>query len=217
MICSKSSNFLIPNYALIMAGGRGSRLKPITNNCPKASSPINGKPILEIILEQCIDCGIRKIFISVNYLAEKIINHFGDGANWNVKIEYLKESKPLGTAGALNLLPDRIKDEIFVINGDVLTKTNFQDVLKYHSSNKADITVCAREHVISSPYGVIEVDGIYFKSMIEKPSFRQLVNAGIYVINPSILKLIKPDKFIDMPELITLTKKNKRRNSLSCS
>ena len=116
----------------------------------------------------------------------------------------------MGTAGALNLLPESIKDEIFIINGDVLTKTNFQDVLKYHSSNKADITVCAREHVIRSPYGVIEVDGIYFKSMIEKPSFSQLVNAGIYVINPSILNLIKPDKFIDMPELISLIKKNKK-------
>ena len=205
----KSSEFLIPNTALIMAGGRGSRLKPITNNCPKPLLPINGKPILEIILEQCIDCGIRKFFISVNYLAEKIINYFGNGSKWDVKIEYLKEKKPLGTAGALNLLPNDIKNEIIIINGDVLTKTNFQEVLKYHSSNKADITVCAREHVISSPYGVIEVDGIYFKSMIEKPSFRQLVNAGIYVINPSILKLIKQDKFIDMPELISLVKKYK--------
>ena len=204
----KSSEFLIPNTALIMAGGRGSRLKPITNNCPKPLLPINGKPILEIILEQCINCGIRNIFISVNYLAEKIINYFGNGSKWDVKIEYLKEKKPLGTAGALNLLPNDIKNEIIIINGDVLTKTNFQDVLKYHSSNKADITVCAREHVISSPYGVIEVDGIYFKSMIEKPSLRQLVNAGIYVVNPSILKLIKQDKFIDMPELISLVKKN---------
>ena len=170
----KSSELLIPNNALIMAGGRGIRLKPITNNCPKPLLPINGKPILEIILEQCIDCGTRNFFISVNYLAEKIINYFGDGAKWNVKIQYLREDKPLGTAGALNLMPNDIKDEIFIINGDVLTKTNFQDVLKYHSSNKADIILCAREHVISCPYGVIEVDGIYYKSMMEKPSFRQL-------------------------------------------
>ena len=201
-----SSKYLVPNYALLMAGGRGRRLKPFTNNCPKPLLPINGKPILEIILEQCIDSGIRNFFISVNYLAEKIINYFGDGSKWNIKITYIREKKPLGTAGALKLLPDLFKDPIIVINGDVLSKTNFHDLLKYHSNNFADITICAREHVLSSPYGVIEVDGIYFKSMLEKPSFKQLVNAGIYVVNPSIIKLIKENEYIDMPQLINLTK-----------
>ena len=204
-----SSAFFLPNYALLMAGGRGKRLMPITNDCPKPLLPINGKPILEIILEQCIDSGIKNFYISVHYLAEKIINYFGDGSKWNVNIKYVKENKPLGTAGALKLLPGNYKEPIIVINGDVLTKTNFKDVLKYHSVNKADITICAREHKLESPFGVIEVDGIYFKSMIEKPSFRQLVNAGIYVINPSILESIRPKKYLDMPDFISFTKKNK--------
>ena len=204
-----SSEFFLPNYALLMAGGRGTRLMPITNDCPKPLLPINGKPILEIILEQFIDSGIRNFYISVHYLAEKIINYFGDGSKWNVNIEYVREKKPLGTAGSLKLLPNNFEEPIFVINGDVLTKINFNDVLKYHSINDADITICAREHKLESPFGVIEVDGINLKSMVEKPIFSQLVNAGIYVINPSILKLIKPDKFIDMPDLISLINKNK--------
>ena len=202
----KSSKLLIPNHALLMAGGKGTRLRPFTNDCPKPLLPINGKPILEIILEQCINSGIRNFYISVHYLAEKIINYFGDGSKWNVKIDYLQENIPLGTAGALKLLPSNFNDPIIVINGDVLTKTNFQEILKYHSENKADITICAREHKLSSPYGVIEVEGINFKSIVEKPSFRQLVNAGIYVINPKIIKLIKPNQHLDMPELISLTK-----------
>ena len=205
-----SSKLLIPNYALLMAGGKGTRLKPITNDCPKPLLPINGKPILEIILEQCINSGIRNFYISVHYLSEKIINYFGDGSKWNVNIEYLKENIPLGTAGALKLLPNNFKNPILVINGDVLTKTNFREILKYHSDNNADITICAREHKLSSPYGVIEVQGIKFKSMIEKPSFSQLVNAGIYAVNPSVIKMIKPNQYLDMPELINLNQKNKK-------
>ena len=205
-----SSEFYMPNFALLMAGGRGKRLMPITNDCPKPLLPINGKPILEIILEQCIDSGIRNFYISVHYLAEKIINYFGDGSKWNVNIDYIKENKPLGTAGSLKLLPKDFKEPIIIINGDVLTKTNFKDVLKYHSINSADITICAREHKLESPFGVIEVDGISFKSMIEKPSIKQLVNAGIYVINSSVMEFIKTDEYLDMPELISSCKGNKK-------
>lgn len=200
-----TSKQLVPNCALLMAGGKGKRLRPITNDCPKPLIPINGKPILEIILEQCIESGIRKFYISVHYLAEKIINYFGDGSKWNVKIEYLQENTPLGTAGALRLLPDNFKHPIIVINGDVLTKTSFHEILRYHSKNSADITICAREHKLYSPYGVIEVNGIEFKSIVEKPSFSQLVNAGIYVVNPEILKLINPNQYLDMPDLIYLS------------
>ena len=206
----KSSNFFIPNYALLMAGGRGSRLRPITDDCPKPLLPINGKPILEIILEQCIDSGIRNFYISVHFLAEKIINYFGDGSKWNVKIKYLREDLPLGTAGSLKLIQDDLKHSLILINGDVLTKTNFQNVLNYHSKNNAEITICAREQILSSPYGVIEVEGISFKSMIEKPNFRQLVNAGIYVLNPSVISYVLEKEYLDMPELIMLTKERKK-------
>ena len=113
---------------------------------------------------------------------------------------------PLGTAGAMGMLPNNLKEPILLINGDVLTKTNFKDILKYHEVNSADITICAREHVLNNPYGVIEVDGIAFKSMIEKPSFTQLVNAGVYVINSEIIRTIKMNQYFDMPDLIEQTK-----------
>ena len=209
LIPSSSKRYL-PNHALLMAGGRGKRLMPITNDCPKPLLPINGKPILEIILEQCIDSGIRNFYISVYYLAEKIKNYFGDGSKWNVKIDYIEENKPLGTAGPLKLLPEEFNEPIIIINGDVLTRTNFQDVLKYHSINSADITIGVREHKLESPFGVIEVDGISFKSILEKPSIKQLVNAGIYVVDPSIVKFIKSDEYLDMPDLILSCKKNSK-------
>ena len=206
-----SRQFTLPNFALLMAGGRGSRLRPITDNCPKPLLPINDKPILEIILEQCINSGIRNFYISVHYLAEKIISYFGDGSKWNVKIKYIREDLPLGTAGALKLLPESLNDSFILINGDVLTKTNFQNVLNYHSKNDAEITICAREQILNSPYGVIEVDGINFQSMVEKPSFRQLVNAGIYVLNPSVIKLVREEKYLDMPELIMMCKEKRKK------
>tara|TARA_A100001388_G_C28728992_1_gene480497 strand:+ start:43 stop:1107 length:1065 start_codon:yes stop_codon:yes gene_type:complete len=206
-----SSEFFMPNTALLMAGGRGKRLMPITDNCPKPLLTINNKPILEIILDQCIDSGIRNFYISVHYLADKIIDYFGDGSKWNVNIQYVREDFPLGTAGALKLLPKGLKQSLILINGDVLTKTNFQNILKYHSKNSADITICAREQILSSPYGVIEVEGIYFKSMVEKPSFRQLVNAGIYVLSPSIIELVKKNEYLDMPELISKSKKKDKK------
>ncbi len=210
-ILPNSRKFHLPNFALLMAGGRGIRLSPITDDCPKPLLPINGKPILEIILEQCIDSGINNFYISVNYLADKIIKYFGDGSKWNVNIKYIKEDIPLGTAGALKLLPNQFKESIIIINGDVLTKINFQDLINYHSNNHADITICSKEHILNSPYGVIEVEGICFKSMVEKPSFRQLINAGIYVINPSIIEFIESNQYLDMPNLIsTMNKKGKK-------
>lgn len=199
------------NSALLMAGGRGTRLRPLTNDCPKPLLEIEGKPILEIILEQCIDSGIRTFFISVCYLAEKIIDYFGDGKKWNVQINYLRENKPLGTAGALNLLPNNLVDPILVINGDVLSKVKFQDIFNYHNENAADITLCAREDIITSPYGVIEVDGNIYKSMIEKPSIRQLVNAGIYVIRPQVIDFIKNNTNLDMPSFIDKVKSENKR------
>ena len=192
----------LPHSALLMAGGRGIRLSPLTDDCPKPLLPINGKPILEIILNQCIHAGITDFYISVHYLSQMIKNYFGDGSKWGVKIQYLEEKFPLGTAGSLKLLPHDLDNPILVINGDVLNKTNYEDLFTYHLRNNADITICAREHIITSPYGVIEVDGIKFKSIVEKPSFRQLVNAGIYVVNPKNLDLIEPNKYLDMPDFI---------------
>ena len=196
------------NNAILMAGGRGKRLRPVTDNCPKPLIRINGKPILEIILEKCIEEGVNNFYISVHYLAEMIMDYFGDGSKWNVNIEYLRENEPLGTAGALSLMPKGLKNPILIINGDVLTKTNINNLFYYHLQNNADITICAREHILNSPYGVLEVDGIKFKSIIEKPSFKQLVNAGIYILNPGILELVENKKYLDMPDLISISKNN---------
>lgn len=192
--------------ALLMAGGKGKRLRPLTYNCPKPLLEIEGKPILEIIIEQCIDSGIRKFFISVCYLADQIIDYFGDGSKWNIEINYLEEQKPLGTAGALSLLPKNLKEPILLINGDVLTKVNFQDLLNYHQQNSGNITICTREHILQSPYGVIKVEGINYKSMIEKPSFKHLINAGIYCLDSEILYSIQENEFLDMPNLISSSK-----------
>ncbi len=201
----------LPNSALLMAGGRGTRLRPLTDDCPKPLLQISGKPILEIILMQCIEFGINNFFISVFYLGNMIKDYFGDGSKWGVNIQYIEEKVPLGTAGALKLLPNNLEHPILVINGDVLTKINYEDVLNYHLANDGDITLCVREHILSSPYGVIEVEGIRFKSIIEKPSFKHLVNAGIYTINPNIIDFIENDKYLDMPDFITYCEESKKK------
>ena len=204
-------SFNLHNSVLLMAGGRGKRLMPLTKNCPKPLIKVNGKPLLEIILEQCIDAGLRKFYISVHYLSQKIIDYFGDGDKWGVDIKYLHEDKPLGTAGALSLLPRDINHPILVINGDILTKINLKQFINFHQNNNAEIALSGSEFYYESPYGVIEVDGINFKSITEKPSFKHFINAGIYLISPSILTKIKSNIYLDMPDLLNKSLFNKSK------
>lgn len=201
-----SSSKSLPNYALIMAGGKGLRLRPLTENCPKPLLPVNGKPILEIIIQQCIKAGIKKFYISVHYLSDKIVNYFGDGSNWGAEINYIYEDNPLGTAGAIQFLKGKVKDSILVLNGDLLTKVNFNNIFNYHQKHEAEITICVRENNITSPYGVIDVEGIKYKKMTEKPTFKYLVNAGIYILKNTVIDTIKEKEYIDMPELIERSK-----------
>jgi len=191
-----------PNSVLLMAGGRGERLMPLTENCPKPLLKINGKPMLEIILEQFIKAGLRKFYISVHYLSDQIIDYFGDGKKWDVSISYLHEEEPMGTAGALNLLPKTINHPILIMNGDILTKINLPQLLEFHENNNADITISGSEYYYTSPYGVIDVEGINFKSIIEKPTFKHFINAGIYVINPIIINELGNKEYLDMPDLL---------------
>jgi len=184
-----------------MAGGLGSRLKPYTDNCPKPMLKINDKPILEIVIEKCIDYGFQNFYLSVNYLKEIIIQYFGDGSKWGINIHYLKEKEALGTAGSLGLLPSDIEHPFLVINGDVLTKFNPYKLLEFHNIHKALATLSVREHIIDIPFGVIETEGVEVKEMLEKPSYKRLVNAGVYALDPSILKYINEKERIDMPEL----------------
>lgn len=202
-----------PNSVVIMAGGKGTRLRPHTENCPKPMLLVNGKPMLEIIIEHFIANGFHKFFLSVNYLKEQIFDYFEDGKKMGVEIHYLTEKEPLGTAGSLKLLPKNITEPFFVINGDVLTRLNPKHLLDFHYEHKSEATLCVREYVTTIPFGVVETKGITLIGFKEKPSYRQMVNAGIYVIDPKILSLIKQHEFMDMPTL--LEKARKAENNVS--
>ena len=192
----------LPNAVVIMAGGKGTRLRPNTLNCPKPMLVVGDTPILEILLKQCIDCGFKQFYFSVNYLKEQIINYFQDGSAWGVSINYLIEDQPLGTAGSLQLLPNSLSAPFLVLNGDVLTRLNPTQLLKYHLEQKAQATLCVREHEITVPFGVVEVNGVELASFEEKPTYRHLVNAGVYVIDPVLLPLLSSQKYTDMPILL---------------
>ena len=163
---------------------------------------IGDKPIIEILLERIAESGFKNLFFSVNYLKEQIMNYFGDGSKWNVKINYLIEEKPLGTAGSLALLPRSINKPFIVINGDILTKFNINQLIEFHNKNNSIATICVREHEIKVPYGVIESNGIEFKQILEKPTYRKYVNAGVYTFDPFVLGCIGKNMQMDMPELI---------------
>ena len=193
---------LVPNAVVIMAGGKGTRLRPHTEHCPKPMLPVNGKPMLEILIKQCIDSGFSQFYLSVNYLKDQIIEHFQDGKRWGVSINYLVEDQPLGTAGSLQLLPATVQDPFLVINGDVLTRLNTSQLLRFHIEHKAAATLCVREHITTLPFGVVQTDGVELAGFEEKPSYRQLVNAGVYVINPQLLALLPNKQAIDMPTLL---------------
>lgn len=192
----------LPNAVVIMAGGKGTRLRPHTEQCPKPMLPVDGKPMLEILLEQCIDSGFRQFYLSVNYLKEQIIDHFGDGKAWGVSIDYLVEDEPLGTAGSLRLLPGSVQIPFLVMNGDVLTRLNPSHLLSFHGEHEAAATLCVREHVTTSPFGVVQTNGVELAGFEEKPSYRELVNAGVYVIDPQLLPLLPPNRATDMPTLL---------------
>ena len=193
---------------VIMAGGKGKRLLPFTSDCPKPMIRINGKPMLEIILEKCINSGCDNFYISLNYLKEKILNYFGDGKKWGVKINYLFEEEPLGTAGSLKLIPEynNIKDSILVLNGDIITNLNFNLIAEFHKKHNADITIAAKNNSYTIPFGVLNTSGVQLEKIIEKPTYHFLVSAGIYLIKPFILDFIKDKNYNDMPDLINLAK-----------
>ncbi len=190
------------NAVVIMAGGKGTRLWPHTENCPKPMLPVGDQPMLEILLEQCIASGFRRFYLSVNYLKEQIIDHFADGSRWGVFIDYLVENEPLGTAGSLQLLPDSIQEPFLVFNGDVLTRLNPSQLLQFHREHETQATMCVRKHELTVPFGVVQANGIELAGFEEKPTYRHLVNAGVYVIDPQLLPLLPPHQFTDMPTLL---------------
>ncbi|MDY0744261.1 nucleotidyltransferase family protein [Paucibacter sp. R3-3] len=191
------------NAVFLMAGGFGTRLQPLTDNCPKPLLNVGDKPILEIIIENFVRAGFHRFFISTHYLPEMIREHIGDGSRWDIEVQYVHEDEPLGTGGALGLLPrDAIREPMFMMNGDLLTNLDFNKLLDFHDSHDGIATMCVREHEHRVPYGVIEGDGLRITSMVEKPAYRYFINAGIYVLSPAVLEGVARGQRIDMPTLL---------------
>lgn len=189
------------NKVVLMLGGLGTRLRPLTNDTPKPMLRVGNKPILETIIEGFKQYGYTDFIFSVNYKKEVIQDYFQNGEAFDVTIEYIEEDKKMGTAGALSLLKNRPTKPFFVMNGDLLTQINFDQLMQFHMEHKSVATMCVREYEYQIPYGVIETDGTDLVTIREKPIHRSFVNAGIYVLDPDVLDQIPQDKFYDMPSL----------------
>lgn len=205
---------LLPDRALqvqavIMAGGFGKRLRPLTDEVPKPMLSVGGKPLIERIIGQLRESGIEQINITTHYKPEKIINYLGDGSGFGVKLNYINESQPLGTAGALGLM-EKSDGPLLVINGDILTQANFRAMLAYHQEHKADLTIAVSKYDFKVPYGVIESNGVFVREIVEKPSLSFFVNAGIYLLEPSACCYIPKNRHFDMTDLIEQLLEKKR-------
>ncbi|KZR61078.1 nucleotidyltransferase family protein [Prochlorococcus sp. MIT 1306] len=187
---------------VIMAGGRGKRLMPLTANVPKPMLPLQGRPILEHIINRAKYDGFSNIVISVNYLSDVITNYFGNGSNLDVKIDYIHEGKPLGTAGSLASLPDHTRsNHVVVTNADVITNVSFGDLVLQAKRDDSDGVIAVRSHEIQNPFGVVRSKGNILTGLEEKPIYRNQVNAGMYVIGPKLLELLNTNSYCDMPDL----------------
>jgi dTDP-glucose pyrophosphorylase len=202
------------NIVVLMAGGRGVRLRPLTDDTPKPLLHVGAKPILETILESLIEQGFGRFYLSVNYLAEKFEQHFGDGSRWGVDIRYLRESTPLGTAGALSLLPERPSKPLLVMNADLVTRIGFGHLVDFHVKHKAAATMGVREYDFQVPFGVVHMQNERIVEVQEKPTHRFFVNAGIYVFEPSVLDAVPAGQRIDMPDLFNTLVKQGRHTAV---
>ena len=189
------------NRVILMAGGLGTRLRPLTQDVPKPLLKVGNKPILETIIENFAKYGFVNITISVNYKADMIKEYFGDGSALGVNIDYIEETKRLGTAGALSLMQERPQEPFFVMNADLLTNVNFEHLLDFHLMERSVATMCVREYDYQVPYGVIETQGSRIVSIEEKPIHKFFVNAGIYILSPQVFEYIPKNEFYDMPTL----------------
>ena len=191
------------NPVFIMAGGFGTRLQPLTDYCPKPMLRVGEKPMLEHLINQFISFGFHSFFVSTHYLPEVIRDYFGDGSKWDVSIQYVHEDIPLGTGGALGLLPKTLPQlPLIMMNGDVLTKINFTELLDHHELNNLDATMCVREMEYKISYGVVESKDGLITNMVEKPTYRYHINTGIYVLNPEYITSVQPNTQIDLPTLL---------------
>lgn len=192
------------NIMIIMAGGLGRRMRPHTENCPKPMLQVSGKPILQHIIERASQDGFHHFVVAVNYLGHVIENFFGDGSRFGVRIDYLREKLPLGTAGALGLLELRPANPFVVINGDVISDIRYGEMLDFHLRYNAMATMAVRLYEWQHPFGVVQTDGVNIVGFEEKPVNRSQINAGIYVLSPDALSFIVPNERLDMPSLFEL-------------
>jgi len=193
---------LLPITAVVMAGGDGTRLRPLTEGLPKPMLPLGDQPLLERIIKQLRQAGILRVNLTTRYKGEEISRHFGDGQDFGVEIRYVEEDQPLGTAGALARL-EAVDEPLIVINGDILTRLDFRAMLDFHWEHQADMTIAVWQYEHHIPYGVIETDGITITGISEKPVVQRFINAGIYMLSPRVLQLIPNNQRYDMTDLIS--------------
>jgi dTDP-glucose pyrophosphorylase len=187
--------------AVIMAGGFGKRLRPLTEDLPKPMLPIGDRPLLEHTIKQLRQSGIRRVNVTTHYLRDKITNYFGDGHDFGVELHYVAEDRPLGTAGGLRLVEDH-DGPLLVINGDIMTSVRFCDLMTYHRELGADATIGVRKYEVQVPYGVVDCEGPRVLKIREKPQMSFMVNAGIYVLEPCVYRNVPANEHLDMPDLI---------------
>lgn len=195
----------IPHWALILAGGKGTRLHPITEYIPKPMVPVAGRPILERLILSLVGAGIRRIFLSVNYMRDVIMDYFGDGSGFGCRIEYLEEDRALGTGGPLALLPETPTHPLVLMNGDLVVDLRIRDLLEHHDTSGNDITMGVGVHAYQVPFGVVHLQDESVMSIEEKPWTDWMVNHGIYAISPELLNLVERDKEFPVTDLINRT------------
>jgi dTDP-glucose pyrophosphorylase len=200
-----------PNMMVVMAGGKGTRLRPHTENCPKPMLPVGDKPMLEHIIDRAMANGFNHFMLAVHYLGHMVEDHFGDGSKFNARIEYIREQFPLGTAGALGLISERPTAPFLITNGDVLTDINYGELLDFHIRHQATGTMAVRIHEWQHPFGVVQTRGLEIIGFEEKPVARTHINAGVYVLSPPALEVLNANESCDMPTLFErLQAKNQR-------
>jgi NDP-sugar pyrophosphorylase family protein len=190
----------LDNIAVIMAGGKGARLHPVTKYLPKPMIKVAGRPILERLVLHLVSCGVTRIYLAINYLGHMIEEHFGNGANLGCSIEYLRENEPLGTGGALSLLPEISDNPLLVMNGDLIMQANVERMLHLHNEGGFFATMGVKPYYHQVPFGCVEAEAGKIISMCEKPSVNMLINAGVYILSPEALSSI-PNKFFPITEL----------------
>jgi len=205
-------NIARPNWAVVMAGGKGMRLRPLTENIPKPMIRIAGRPLLERIILHLVSHGIRRIFLAVNHLAPMIEDYFKDGSKYGTKIEYLREDDPLGSGGAISLLPEIPEHPLLVMNGDLIVDTNFTDMIEFHSQNDFYATMGVYSYFHQVPFGCVEIQDNRLASLEEKPVIEKMVNAGIYVLSPLAVSAIPKNTHFP----ITMLFEDAIKNNLVC-